>query len=284
MGVVVVREGLAVQSLSFKRYLPVGKPSVVVDYLNRWGVDEISVVDISATKKGTFSTNLVSELSNVSQVPLSYGGGIKTTEDMTKLVQAGADKVIVNQAFLGNPQIVTEGAKHLGNQCIIVSLDVIRDSSGNLQAYNYLSGSALKQDPVSLARLAEKHGAGEIFLNSVNKDGAKSGYDLEAAQTIARSVKIPVTLCGGVGHPSHFVEGLKINNVSAVAAANFFNFTEHSVTLSKRFISAQVPDVVRTEIYFDYKNAAFLNDGRLAKKEDKVLKELLFEYHPEEVI
>lgn len=296
MGVIVVRDGIAVQSLGFKRYLPIGRPEIVCESLNSWGIDEISVVDISATKNGApLNLELVKSLSGLCQVPLTYGGGIKSVDDMRRVVQAGADKIMINQAFLHNPELVTDGAKLLGNQCIVVSLDFkaaapepgtsspSRDLK-TIKAYDYLNQYDCDKTLEALAVEAERRGAGEIFINSVIGDGSKQGFDLEVAAFISSRIKVPATVSGGAGHPTHFIEALKIPNISAVAAANFFNFTEHSVTTTKEYILKKSGLGLRHDTYHTYAHSEFLEDGRLAKKSDQALKELLFEFHPKEVI
>lgn len=284
MGVVIVRNGIAVQSIGFARYLPVGRPDIVVEYLNNWGVDEISVVDISASRKGQLNVELVRKLSSCCQVPLTYGGGIKTADDMARIVQAGADKVMINHSFIAHPELVTEGAERLGIQCIVVSLDAVRDDDGQARVYDYLARRALDETPAAAARRAQQLGAGEIFLNSVDQDGSKLGYDLNLAASVAEAVSVPVTICGGVGEAAHFAEGLAISNVCAVAAGNFFNYTEHSVTLAKQFLIQKRNAQLRHDTYFNYCDSDFTAAGKLKKKDDRTLKEMLFEFHPREII
>lgn len=283
MGVVVVKDGLAVQSIGFKRYLPIGVPEIVVQYLNTWGIDEIAVVDIDASRRQHLNIELVRLLSQSCQVPLAYGGGIQTADEMTRIVQAGADKVMINQTFLHNPSVISQGVELLGSQCVVVSLDV-RNSDGKTQLFDYMSGSALPRSVIEAAREAEAKGAGEIFLNSVDRDGSKKGYDLAIARDVSAAVKIPVTLCGGVGEVSHFAEGLDVQNISAVAAANYFNYAEHSVALTKQSLVKEFGANLRHDTYFNYHGSSISPTGRLMKKSDPVLKEMLFEYHPKEII
>lgn len=284
MGVVIVRDGVAVQSLGFQRYLPLGRPEILVDALDRWGVDEISVIDITATRKAHLNVELLRVLSRSCQVPLTYGGGVRTVGDMTAVIQAGADKVMINDAFWRSPALVAEGGALLGRQCIVVSMDVVRTAAGEARVYDYNRRVATDADPVTQTRAIEAAGAGELFLGFVHRDGSKRGYDLEVARAVAGAVTIPVTLCGGVGHPTHFAEGLDIPRVSAVAAANYFSFTEHSVTTTKQLLRTKLGKDLRHDASFDYAGATFSESGRVAKKDDAVLKELLFEYHPQEVI
>lgn len=284
IGVIVVYNGIAVQSIGFSRYLPIGRPEIVAEYLSNWGVDEIAVADINAYKKASPNVELVRRLSSCCYVPLTYGGGIRTVEDMIVTVQAGADKVMINQAFLSSPELVSMGAERLGVQCITVSVDSIRDQKNRARVYDYVSRSATEKLVVDLALEAQRLGAGEIFLNSPERDGSKTGFDLELARDVANAINIPVTICGGVGTVSHFADGLSIERISAVAAANFFNYTEHSVAHTKQCLIQTYEMSLRHDSYFSYKGTNFSGDGRLCKKDDRELKEMLFEFHPNEVI
>lgn len=283
IGVVVVRHGLAVQSIGFKRYLPIGSPEIAVDYLNRWGVDEITLLDITASREDRVEYDLVRRLSRHCRVPLSYGGGIKSADVMTRLVQAGADKVIVNSAFRRDPGLVEQGARRLGAQCVIASIDVVKAGDG-WSTYDHLSKTTAHEGPIALSKRATELGAGEVFLNVVDRDGAKCGLDLALAEAVAKVSSLPLTLCGGVGTAAHVHAGIRLPFVSAVAAANYFNYAEHSVTLTKRYLEACADTAVRNDSYFDYRDSSVTPAGRLVRKSDAALKELLFEYHRPEVI
>ena len=283
MGVIVVSNGIAVQSLGFERYLPLGRPEVIAEHLNQWGVDEIAVIDIQATRSGKVDSKLLKRLTNYCQVPVTYGGGLKSVEMMTRAVKAGSDKVLINQAFFRQPELVSFAGETLGKQCVVVGIDIKR-KDGVAHVFDYLTNSFRETVPVQIAKMAAELGAGEIFINSVDQDGSKQGFDLEIAKEVAESVKLPVTICGGAGRPEHFLEALDIPNISAVAAANYFNFNEHSVTIVKEFVRRKRKNLLRHDTYFDYKDHPILDSGRLAKQDDKKLKELLFEYHPQEII
>jgi cyclase len=280
IGVLPIKNGIVVQSLGFSRYLPVGKPSIAVEYLNRWSIDEIILLDIDAHREGRcISPGLVKEVSKHTFSPLTVGGGVRTTAQMTELVASGADKVAINGAAIEHTGLITQGAEILGAQCIIVSLDLKKSSPGKYELYR--SGQRPTGiDPMKFAIEAEKRGAGEIFLNFIDRDGSKQGYDLEMASLISSQVNIPVILCGGVGHPKHFVEGLQVKSISAVAAGNFFHFTEHSVIMAKRFAQSLGAKDVRLDSYVNYSDNDFDELGRLQKKSDDKLEELFFEFHP----
>ena len=278
----VVKDGIVVQSLGFNRYLPVGKPEIAVDYLNRWGIDEIAVTVIDASRRGVVEVDLVRRLSDFCQVPLAYGGGLRNVEQVTEIIQAGADKVILNSAILENTHLISQCADRFGDQCVIASIDAKKTTKG-YGVWSHLQGKTLTLTPETFAVKAAQAGAGEILLNSVDRDGSKLGYDLELAEKVAKAVTVPVILCGGVKDAADFNHGLAIKNVTAVAAANFFHYTEHSATLAKALLKSK-GQALRIDTYFDYKNNPLSADGRLLKKADRELKELLFEFHPKEEI
>jgi cyclase len=229
-----VKSGIVVQSIGFERYLPVGKPRIAVEFLNQWGIDEIILVDIEATSLGRcVDSEMIRGVSKACFVPLTVGGGIRSVSDMVKVIHSGADKISINTAALRTPELIKQGAEIFGSQCIIVSIDTKRNQNGSYEVFMMPSHEATGISPVELAKRVEGLGAGEILLNSIDRDGTKTGYDLQLAQEVANSVKIPVIVCGGVGHPVHFSEGLQLANVSAVAAGNFFHFSEHSATITK---------------------------------------------------
>lgn len=283
VGVLVVKSGIVVQSINFKRYLPVGSVAVAVEYLNRWGIDEIVLLDIDATPQGQPPQfDRVREYSKFCQVPLTVGGGIRTVADMERLVHSGADRIAINAAAIENPALIEEGARRLGSQCIVVSIDARSQENGEYRVYSHSGSRTTPYDPVVFAKRAESAGAGEIFLTSIDQDGSKRGYDLELLRSVAAAVNIPVIVCGGVGHPGHLLEAANMD-VSAVAAANFYHFTEHSVIVAKSHLKASGANV-RLDSYVTYEGFQFDGDGRAAKISDEALDKLRFEVIPEEVI
>ena len=207
IGVIVVKNGWVVQSINFKRYLPVGRLDIAVEYLDRWGIDEIVILDIDATRQGSSpNLDMIKSASSFSQTPLSVGGGIKSLKDMESLLRAGADKLIINSQLISNSALIEEGAHQFGNQCMVASIDAIKVGS----SYNVFNSQAgfIDLSVENLAIKSEDLGAGEIFLNSVDRDGMKLGLDLNLGQTVRESLSIPLILCGGVGKPSDFVDGI----------------------------------------------------------------------------
>ncbi len=280
-----VKNGVVVQSIGFERYLPVGKPRIAVEFLNQWGIDEIILVDIDATREGRLvDLEMIRGLSRVCFVPLTVGGGIRSVADMTEVIHSGADKICINAAAFRTPEIIEGGAETFGSQCIIVSIDARRNRRGEAEVFLNSATEPSGIHPVDFARRVERLGAGEVLLNAADRDGMKSGYDLALADEVAQAVKIPVIVCGGAGHPKHFAEGLSLPNVSAVAAGNIFHFSEHSVTVAKSYLRRRKEQELRLDTYVDYSEFDYEPDGRISPKSDDDLEKLFFEIHPKEVI
>jgi cyclase len=285
IAVLLVKQGVVVQSLGFRRWLPVGRPEIAVEFLNQWGIDEIVLLDIDATReRRLFSVELVRSVARYGFVPLTVGGGIRSVDDMKRLIQSGADKIAINAAALTTPELITQGAEMFGRQCVVISIDAARQRDGSYQAFTNSGRTPSGLGPAELARRSVERGAGEILVNSIDRDGARTGYDLELARLVASGLSVPVILCGGAGHPAHLAEGLAIENVSAVAAANFFHYTEHSVAVAKAYLEKHCAQPVRLETYANYRDFEFDADRRLERKSDQALGELRFEFHPKEVI
>lgn len=278
----VVRNGIVVQSCDFNRYKPVGNPTVAMKFLDDWGVDEIILLDISATKEDRApNVAMVVDGAAHCRVPLTVGGGVKTIEHVLQLMHSGADKVSINQAALIQPSFLAEIAKSFGSQCVVASIDAMR-VDGECYVYDYLKHTTIPMRPWDFARHLQDHGAGEIFINSVDRDGSKTGFDLELINEICSAVSVPVICCGGAGKPQDILDALTKTQAGAVAAGNFFHFIEHSVTTTKAFVSRSFP--IRHETYASYADNCFDNFGRLLKKDDADLESLLYERIQREII
>lgn len=282
IGVVLVRRGWTVQSIGFRKFLPVGRPEIAVEYLNRWGIDEIILLDTDATAAGRGpDVEAVERYARLAQVPLSVGGGIRNLRDIERLVRAGADKVVFNHAAARNPALLTEAAHHFGRQCIICSIDA-RRIEGRYEAFTLGGRDAVGLFAEELAARSRDLGAGEIFLASIDADGSQRGFDLELASRVLACVDIPVVICGGAGHPAHFEAAARLG-VSGVAAGNMLHYTEHSVIAIKRYlVEAGIP--VRLDTYTDYAGFKLDERGRIDRASDDYLDHIRFDYVPEEVI
>jgi cyclase len=283
VGVVLVRSGIAVQSVGFRRFLPLGRPEIAIEYLDRWGIDEIVLLHIDATRGAPRAGAAeVASYARCCRVPLSIGGGIVDVADVREIIHAGADKVVVNSALVTAPHVVTAAAELFGSQCVVASIDARRQADGRYMTY---VGGGQVPTGLSVSELAagaERLGAGEVLITSIDRDGSKRGYDLDLIRQTVDAVRIPVIACGGVGEPSHLLHGARAR-AAAVAAGNFFHFTEHSVILAKRVLKTE-GTAVRLDSYATYGALRLDARGRVAKPDESMLESLRFQYIPEEVI
>lgn len=278
----VVQNGIVVQSIGFKKYLPVGRPDIAIEFLDRWGIDEIVLLDISATKsnKGP-NFELVKKASLMSHVPLSIGGGITNLDQIKKLMHCGADKIVLNQAAIKNPEIIERAAKIFGNQCVVVSIDAVKESVG-YKVYDYPSRSSLPFYPADFAKKCESLGAGEILINSVERDGSYQGFDIPLIESICNNVTVPVICSGGAKNANDFVKVFSATKTSAASAANFFHFSEHSVQITKASIKKHID--IRLDTHSNYLDNPVDENYRLMKKSDQKLEDMLFIRIEKEVI
>ena len=242
--VLILREGMVVQSVQFKHTNIIHwKPLTAVDFFNKWAVDEIVILDVTRNeKKRQLFHEIVSGLSRKCFVPLTVGGWIKSLDDVLYLLRTGADKVVINTEAFRRPELISECSSVVGKQCMVVSIDV-KVNGNNYEVYIDRGREATGTSPSDWAKRAEEMGAGEIFLNCIERDGFREGYDLKLLQKVVQSVKIPVIAMGGVLNWQHLVDGIKIGGADAVAAANIFHYTEHSTKKAKDFLRNSGIDV-----------------------------------------
>ncbi len=279
---VVVKDGIVVQSINFKKYLPVGKAAIALEFLNNWGIDEIILTDISASKKNAEPDfEQIRKATLKCHVPLTIGGGITKIEHIKEMMHCGSDKISLNQAAIKNPKLITEAAHIFGDQCIVVSVDAVKTDKG-YRVYDYVTGKTIDTSPADFCFKAQELGAGEILINSVDRDGSYQGFDLELINSVCDKVKVPVICCGGAKNANDFIQALTKTNASAICAANFFHFTEHSVNTTKANILKETK--VRLETHADYNECSFDSELRLKKKDDITLEEMLFIKIEKEII
>jgi cyclase len=282
VGVLIVRNGIVVQSVRFRTYLPVGHPQTAVEYLNRWGIDEIVLLDISATSRGAGpDLGMVRLASAKCHVPLTVGGGIKSVADIHALMRCGADKVSLNSTALNHSSLVGEAAAVFGNQCVVVSVDAVLTPSGH-RVYDHINRRPTDLVPAQMVKRMQDLGAGEILINSVDRDGTYRGYDIPLVESVCNVASVPVIACGGAKTGADMADLLQRTSVSAAAAANFFHFTEHSVILTKAIVGEKIP--LRIETHATYRGAKLDPEMRVLKREDAVLDELLYQREEPEVI
>jgi cyclase len=283
IAVLPVYQGVAVQSIGFNTYLPLGKPEIAIEFLNNWGIDEIIVLDISIRKNNTsFEAKTIQKLAQKCLVPLTYGGGINNLDDVHIAIHNGADKVSINHAVIHNPAFISLIAAKYGNQCVVASIDVIMENN-TYKVFDYTTRKTIDTPLSDIIKQTVEAGAGELFINAVHRDGSYAGYDLELMQLVCNQVNIPTLACGGAKHPEHMYQLFQQTNVSAAVAGNFFHFNEHSVTISKKYLSEKLSSI-RSETYFNYQDSILDNSYRLTKKDDNILEHLLYIKIDKEII
>ena len=218
-----------VKSINFSTYRTLGNPITICRIYESRGVDELVLLDIRATveRRGP-SLDIIRDISGECFMPLTIGGGITDVEQVRKILRAGADKVAVNSAAVENPQLVADIAREFGSQCCVVSIDAKQTGAGQYEVYTRGGKQPTGKSPVDWAREVEALGAGEILLNSIDRDGAMQGYDIELLKSVADVVSIPVVAAGGAGEPKHFSQVFRVAHVSAVAAASIYHFTSYT--------------------------------------------------------
>lgn len=242
--VLILRDGQVVQSIQFKHTNVIHwNPVTAVDFFNRWAVDEIVVLDVSRSqKKRERFYEIVGELSGKCFVPLAVGGWVDSVDEMRALTRLGADKVAINTAAFRRPELISECAAVFGSQCVVVSIDA-RQVEGHEVVCIDRGREPTEVEVVEWAQRAEEAGAGEIFLNSIEHDGFRQGYNLELLARVTAAVDIPVIAMGGVFEWQHLVDGITHGGADAVAAANIFHYTEHATRKAKAFMVEAGVDV-----------------------------------------
>jgi cyclase len=279
----ILKNNIVVQSVAFKKYLPIGSPEIAVEFLNKWGIDEIILLDIDATREGrSFNIEMLKNIAKHSLVPITVGGGIKKPAEILNLIKNGADKVSLNSAVIKDISLIEKSSQIFGSQSLVVSIDV-KKIKGVYEVFIDSGKTSTGIHPVDLALKSEKNGAGEILINSIDHDGMKLGYDLRLVQLVSEAVSIPVIALGGVGHPEDFLKGISEGKANAVAAGNFFHFIEHSPIITKSFISKSLGNI-RINTQASYKDFAFDKQGRLTKRDNNYLNKIRFEHEFEEII
>ncbi|MGF1758903.1 HisA/HisF-related TIM barrel protein [Photobacterium sagamiensis] len=256
---IITKNELVVQSFDFSTYLPIGNVKTAIEFFVKWDVDEIVIMDIDASREDREpNVELVKWAAKECFVPLTVGGGIKTVTHIQQLLKAGADKVCVNAITRENLSFVTESSNIFGSQCITVSIDV-KLVDGEYQVYNYLTGTVMNGSLSAWVNAVERAGAGEILLNSVDRDGSRMGYDTKLLKTVSDLVNIPVIALGGVGRFDQLAEGVIKGGCQAVAAANIFQHVEHSTIAAKaQMREAGLPVRLSSEVKYESFDLDFL--------------------------
>ena len=221
------------QFLSDRR---VGGAMQAIKVYNRRGVDELVLFDVAASTSGRQPDfKQVDHLADECFIPLTVGGGVRSVEDIAGLLAVGADKVSINTAAIEDPALVRRGAKRFGVQCIVAAIDVRREDGG-WRVYSHCGTRKTELEPVEWARSLAEQGAGEILLTSIDRDGMRTGFDVEITRRVSEAVLVPVVASGGAGELSHFAEVLHCGKASAVAAASIYHYTELTPREAKQYL------------------------------------------------
>jgi len=235
-----VHAGRVVKGVNFVRLRDAGDPVEIARRYDEAGADELAFLDITASSDAR--DTIVSVIERVADqvfIPLTVGGGVRSVDDVRKLLNAGADKVSINTSAVDNPRLVAEAAHRFGSQAIVVAIDARGSGPGKWEVYTHGGRKARGLDAVEWAATMAAHGAGEILLTSMDRDGTKSGFDLALTRAVASAVTVPVIASGGVGSLEHLAEGIERGGADAVLAASVFHFGEITVGQAKRFLAAR---------------------------------------------
>ena len=231
-----VKNGRVVKGINFVDLKDAGDPVEQAKIYSDGGADEICFLDITASNENRDTIyEVVKETSKKCFVPLTVGGGVRSVEDINKLLNCGADKVSINTAAVKNSKVVEDSSKKFGSQCIVVAIDAKRKGD-TWEIFTHGGRTETGLNAIEFALKMEKCGAGELLVTSMDKDGTQSGYDIELMKTISESVNIPVIASGGVGTLDHLVDGIK-SGASAVLAASIFHYGTYSVKDAKQYLA-----------------------------------------------
>ena len=234
-----VKNGRVVKGINFVDLQDAGDPVEQAKIYSDGGADEICFLDITASNENRDTIyNVVKKTSKKCFVPLTVGGGVRSVDDINKLLNCGADKVSINTAAVQNSEVVVESSRKFGSQCIVVAIDA-KKNSDNWEIFTHGGRNSTGINVIEFAKKMENSGAGELLVTSMDRDGTQVGYDIELMAKISSKVNIPVIASGGVGNLDHLVDGIKLGNASAVLAASIFHYGKHSVKEAKEYLDSK---------------------------------------------
>ena len=234
-----VKNGRVVKGINFVDLKDAGDPVEQAKIYSDGGADEICFLDITASNENRDTIyDVVEKTSKKCFVPLTVGGGVRSVEDISKLLNCGADKVSINTAAVNDKQVVVDSSKKFGSQCIVVAIDA-KKNGDMWEIYTHGGRNKTDIDVIKFAKEMEKSGAGELLVTSMDRDGTQVGYDIDLMSKISSAVNIPVIASGGVGTLDHLVDGIKLGNASAVLAASIFHYGKYSVKQAKEYLDSK---------------------------------------------
>lgn len=234
-----VNGGRVVKGVNFVNLIDAGDPVECAAFYDKAGADELVFLDITASSDGRATVvDMVRKVAEKVFIPFTVGGGIRTVEDFRTMLNAGADKVSVNSSAIKRPELISEAAQKFGSQCVVCAIDAKKRENGDGWEV-YLNGGRVNTgiDAVEWAKQAQKLGAGEILLTSMDCDGTKAGYDLQLTSAVSKSVEIPVIASGGAGNMEHFADAFTKGNADAVLAASLFHFRQIEICDLKKYLT-----------------------------------------------
>ena len=234
-----VKNGRVVKGINFVDLKDAGDPVEQAKIYSDGGADEICFLDITASNENRDTIyDVVERTSKKCFVPLTVGGGVRSVDDITKLLNCGADKVSINTAAVQNSDVVIKSSKKFGSQCIVVAIDAKR-SEKKWEVFTHGGRNNTGIDAIEYAKKMEDNGAGELLVTSMDRDGTQAGYDIDLMFKISSTVNIPVIVSGGVGNLDHLVDGIKLGNASAVLAASIFHYGKFSLKDAKKYLDTK---------------------------------------------
>ncbi|AKU10566.1 imidazole glycerol phosphate synthase subunit HisF [Azoarcus sp. CIB] len=235
-----VNAGRVVKGVNFLELRDAGDPVEIARRYDEQGADEITFLDITASSDARNTIiHVVEQVAEQVFIPLTVGGGVRTVEDVRRLLNAGADKVSINTAAVNNPQVVADAAGKVGSQCIVVAIDAKQTAPGKWEVFTHGGRNNTGLDAIEWAKKVAALGAGEILLTSMDRDGTKIGFDLALTRAVSDAVPIPVIASGGVGTLEHLAEGVSEGRADAVLAASIFHFGQHTVREAKELMRSR---------------------------------------------
>ena len=237
-----VKNGRVVKGINFVDLQDAGDPVEQAKIYSDGGADEICFLDITASNENRETIyDVIERTSKNCFVPLTVGGGVRSVEDVNKLLNCGADKVSINTAAVKNSKVVEESSKKFGSQCIVVAIDA-KKNGDKWEIFTHGGRNSTGVNAIEYAKTMENCGAGELLVTSMDRDGTQAGYDIDLMSKISSKVNVPVIASGGVGSLDHLVEGIKLGNVSAVLAASIFHYGKFSIKEAKEYLlSKNIP-------------------------------------------